>query len=69
MSKRRVPDRKEVQEFPVLLTLSEVALALRVSQRTVKRWISSRDLEAIRLPRGTVRVARTEVLKILGEAP
>jgi len=52
-----------------LLTVSEVADALRVDDTTVRRWIKNGVLEAVTLPharlRQSYRVKRSELDKIL----
>lgn len=44
-----------------LLTTSEVAEQYRVSTMTVRRWVQSGDLEAIRLPGRQLRYRRSAV--------
>lgn len=44
-----------------LLTTAEVADEYRVSTMTVRRWVAAGDLEAIRLPGGTLRYRRSDV--------
>ncbi|MGW7330452.1 helix-turn-helix domain-containing protein [Streptomyces sp. NPDC054840] len=63
-------------DSPRLLTVEEVAAALRVSKPTVYRWIANDEMTAIRYgkPRlsgdtkrgGAIRVPRTEVDERLG---
>jgi excisionase family DNA binding protein len=52
-----------------LMTVSEVADALRVDDTTVRRWIKNGVLEALSLPhlgkRQSYRVKRSELEKIL----
>lgn len=58
-----------VQEQDTLLTVREVAKALRVDPLTVKRWIGAGVLVAIRLPgglRSPYRVKQSVVDGILG---
>lgn len=43
------------------LTLAEVAEELRVSIRTVTRYVADGHLGAIQLPGGRLRVARTDL--------
>lgn len=50
-----------------LLTTAEVAQMLRVSQKTISRWVRLGDLQAIRLPRGQLRIRRSEVERLLRE--
>jgi len=47
------------------LTCAEVADALRVSPRTVLRWIATGDLEAVRLPGGRLRISQTAFAAML----
>jgi excisionase family DNA binding protein len=55
-----------------LLTVHEVALALRVDDTTVRRWIKSGVLEAIELPhrnkRCAYRIRRDTLDKLLTSA-
>jgi len=52
-----------------LLTIHEVAEALRVDETTVRRWIKSGALEAVRLPhtgeRESYRVRQETLEKLL----
>jgi excisionase family DNA binding protein len=48
-----------------LLSASEVAKLLRVSNGTIARWIKLGQLRAIRLPSGTYRIPRSEVDKLM----
>lgn len=49
--------------------LTEVAVRLGVSERTVYRWVAAGQLRVYRLPGGQVRVTEDEVLRIeRGEA-
>jgi excisionase family DNA binding protein len=54
-----------------LLTVSEVAKALRVDDTTVRRWIKQGVLDAVVLPhvntRQAYRVKRETLTKLLGE--
>lgn len=54
-----------------LLTVSEVAQALRVDDTTVRRWIKNGVLEAVTLPhareRQAYRVKRSTLMKLLEE--
>lgn len=53
-----------------LLTVHEIAVALRVDDTTCRRWIKSGTLEAIALPhrgkRQAYRIKKSELDKILG---
>lgn len=49
--------RKQNQPNADLLTVSEVAQALRVDDTTVRRWIKQGVLEAVTLPHVNVRQA------------
>jgi excisionase family DNA binding protein len=41
------------------LTVADVAGEVGVSMRTVLRWISAGELEALRLPGGRLRISQT----------
>jgi excisionase family DNA binding protein len=58
---RRRPQRDDRLEF---LTIAEVAERLRVSTRTVRRWIKAGDLIAYRVG-GLVRVAESDLRAFL----
>ena len=45
-----VPGRPAAQ-FPVLLTLEEVARALRVNSRTIRRMVAARRMPCVRIGR------------------
>ena len=44
--------------------MTEVAEVLRVSPRTVQRWIVSGDVKAMKLPSGRYRIPRSEVERL-----
>lgn len=51
-----------------LYTVQEVADALRVTPRTVRRWIRTGAVRVTRpsgLPRGNMRIAGSEVLRMI----
>ena len=51
-----------------LLTVEEVALALRVSPRTVRSWILQRSIDYVKLGpglRAAVRIEKSELIRIL----
>ncbi len=48
-----------------ILTIQEVAKALKVSKRTVYRWIDSGDLKAARIGRKTYRVFESDLNKFI----
>jgi excisionase family DNA binding protein len=50
---------------PHLMTIDEVADALRVTRSTVRRWIKSGHLAAARVGPGTVRVEAAEVRRLV----
>jgi excisionase family DNA binding protein len=58
-----------VERIEELLTVQEVANHLRVNEATVRRWIKSGALEAIKLPhrgkREIYRVRRTTLNSVL----
>jgi len=45
----------------MLLTIAEVAKDLRVSRRTIKRWIKAGKLKAVRLSPNIVRIETQEL--------
>lgn len=48
-----------------LLTVEEVAKILKVSKRTVYRWVESGDLKVARIGRKTYRVFESDVKKFV----
>ena len=48
-----------------ILTIQEVAKALKVSKRTVYRWIDVGDLKAARIGRKTYRVFESDLNKFI----
>jgi excisionase family DNA binding protein len=52
-----------------LLTANEVAELLRVHPATVTRWIRLGLIEAMRLPGGTYRIARSELDRLKKTPP
>ena len=50
-----------------LLTVKEVASVMKVSQKTVYRWIESGNLKAARLGRKTYRVFENELMKFINK--
>jgi len=52
-----------------LLTPKQVAEILGVSFITIKRWIYSGKIKAVKLPTGKWRIPESDVKKILGEEP
>jgi len=53
---------------PVLLRIQETAKLLKVSKWTVYRWIEEGRLRATKIGQGSLRVFRTSVSGLLGEA-
>jgi excisionase family DNA binding protein len=51
-----------------LLTTKQVAFILNLQPVTIRRWIESGHLAAIRLPSGEYRVRQSEVDRVLGSA-
>ena len=45
----------------MLLTITEVAKELKVSRRTIKRWVQAGSLNAIRLSPHIVRIEEQEI--------
>lgn len=56
----------DLRKLPLLLTVMQFAAVLQVSVRTVKRWIASGELQSHKLPKGAVRIQRSELFKLLG---
>jgi excisionase family DNA binding protein len=48
-----------------LYTLKEVSEILQVHYMTVRRWIKSGDIKAIRLPGVGIRISRSELDRII----
>lgn len=48
-----------------ILTIQEVAKVLKVSNRTVYRWIDSGDLKAAKIGRKTYRVFESDLRKFV----
>ena len=48
-----------------ILTIKEVAKVLKVSKRTVYRWIDSGDLRVARIGRKTYRVFESDLKKFI----
>jgi excisionase family DNA binding protein len=53
---------------PVLLRIQETAKLLKVSKWTVYRWIEEGRLRATKIGQGSLRVFRTSVSGLIGEA-
>lgn len=51
-----------------LLTIAEAAERLKVSTRTIRRYISDGILPASRLSRKTIRIKESDVVALLGGA-
>jgi excisionase family DNA binding protein len=52
-------------ETEVLLTVPEVRQLLRVSDRTVRRWIADKTLPIVKLPGDGIRIRELELLRII----
>jgi excisionase family DNA binding protein len=48
-----------------LLKVSEAAALLKVSERTVRRWIESESIPYLKLPRGSYRIPQGALLASL----
>lgn len=48
-----------------ILTIEEVAKVLKVSKRTVYRWVESGDLKVARIGRKTYRVFESDLNKFI----
>jgi excisionase family DNA binding protein len=49
------------------LTIAEVADELRLSPRTILRWVDCGEIQAVRLPGGRLRIATSELALRVGE--
>lgn len=59
-------NKKQDEQLPKLLTIHQVAEALKVHTETLRRWDKSGKLKAVRLgPRGDRRYRKEEVEKYL----
>ena len=50
-----------------ILTLEEVAKAMKVSQKTVYRWVSSRKLRAAKIGHKTYRVFEKDLIRFIND--
>jgi excisionase family DNA binding protein len=50
---------------PVLLTVSQAASLLRVSDRTIRRWIEAERIPFLKLPSGAYRIPQGALLASL----
>ncbi len=57
-----------METLPKLLTIEEVAEALRVHPSTAARYVARGRLPAVRLPGGALRVAREDLVLVLAPA-
>jgi len=51
-----------------LLTVTEAAMAARVHEETIRRWVRDGKLAAIRLPGGTYRIEPSVLTALLTSA-
>ena len=49
-----------------LLTIRETAQALKVSTWTVRRWLNTKDIAAVRLGK-SIRISRSEIERVMRE--
>jgi excisionase family DNA binding protein len=54
-----------VASQPVLLTVSQAASLLRVSDRTIRRWIEAERIPFLKLPSGAYRIPQGALLASL----
>lgn len=54
-------DRVIEDEAAQLLTYAEAARLLRVSERTLQRYITDRKVNVVRLPSGSPRIRRSDL--------
>jgi len=52
---------------PNLLTIAEAAHVMRVSTRTVWRWIEAGDLQTVKLPSGRQRIPHEALVAMIAE--
>ncbi|MFA5021667.1 MAG: helix-turn-helix domain-containing protein [Patescibacteria group bacterium] len=50
-----------------ILTLEEVAKIMKVSQKTVYRWVSSKKLRAAKIGHKTYRVLEKDLIKFVDD--
>jgi excisionase family DNA binding protein len=50
---------------PILLTISQAASLLRVSDRTIRRWIEAERIPFLKLPSGSYRIPQGALLASL----
>jgi excisionase family DNA binding protein len=50
-----------------ILTLEEVAKIMKVSQKTVYRWVNARQLRAAKLGHKTYRVLEKDLIKFINQ--
>jgi excisionase family DNA binding protein len=57
-------------DAPPMLTTTEFATALKVSRKTVHRWVQAGDVRAVKLPgrRVTLRIPQVELDRLLKSA-
>ena len=52
---------------PGILTLEDVAKIMKVSQKTVTRWVKSRKLRAARFGHKTYRILEKDLVKFIND--
>jgi excisionase family DNA binding protein len=57
-----------MEQLPALMTIREVASALRLNRETVRRWIAEGRISAVPMPGRAVRIRREVVEQMLGVA-
>jgi excisionase family DNA binding protein len=54
------------KDLPVVLTVREAAAIARVNQDTIRRWITSKQLEATRVgPAGNLKIESAALLRAI----
>ncbi len=61
------PAHAELNELPRLLTPAEAAAAIRRSPRTIRRWLSTGLIRAVRVAGGNPLIERSELQRLLRE--
>jgi excisionase family DNA binding protein len=55
----------QIASEPVFLTIAQAASLLKVSERTIQRWIQADQIPYVKLPSGTYRISQSALLASL----